>query len=106
MVICILFQKVIVVLVILFVMMQVYCEILLFDKVYVDGVLVVEKKVLLICKRNFQCVWVDEVVSVMLMGDVFKLLYVGNVVVVQLYDYKNGVFFFIGLKKIYKVFYF
>lgn len=106
MVLCTLFQKVLAASVILFVMTQVYCEILLSDKVYVDGVLVAEKKVPPIRKRNFQRVWVDEAVSVMSMGDVPKPLYVGNAVIVQSHDYKNGAFFPIGPKKTYKAFYY
>lgn len=92
--------------VVLLLMTQAFAEILLSDKVYVDGVLVAEKPVPPVRKRTLNRVWVDNAVSVMSMGEVPRPLYVGNAVVMQSHDYKNGAFFPIGPKKTYKAFYF
>ncbi|XP_062596894.1 uncharacterized protein LOC134258382 [Saccostrea cucullata] len=99
-------KEVVVVLLTLFITTQVYGEILLSDKTYVNGVLVADKKVPEVRKRNYQRVWVDEAVSVMSMGEIPKPLYVGNAIVMQSHDYKNGAFFPIGPKKSFKAFYF
>lgn len=99
-------QEVLVALVTLCIVTQVYSEILLSDKTYVNGVLVADRDVPPVRKRNLQRVWVDEAVSVMSMGENPKPLYVGNAVVMQSHDYKDGAFFPIGPKKTFKAFYF